>query len=314
MANLVILFTGNVGSTPLVQLAGRHPKICVPIAEDFDQHNFSKFPIEVPLLEALAETIDCTFQRQMTPYLETRKRRWDELPSQSEVPHMVFKWRVGSYADSEQGGQAVAEVFRRHNARPALLARRSVVEQAIKVHMTESHYGSRHPQFKAASLNDEEYEARLRAQESVSLHIDKEGLATCRKLAQSFFLRTKATLRGGRSHFGKRPELIFAEDFLRPEIDYGAASAILSHLLDDEITLGPDMSPKVRRAGLTLANCANLDALATDPHLRKIEHRYQELLAQVPPVIGRAPRVPLLQRLRARLSPPPLALGAANQD
>ncbi|MEL6799129.1 MAG: hypothetical protein AAFO80_04565 [Pseudomonadota bacterium] len=316
MTNLVILYVGNVGSTPLVQVAKQHPKTCVPIIEEFDEYEFIPHCGEENLFDALAETLDALYQRKRNAYLDgetvRRHRDTDEFPSVEMAPHMVFKWRPNSYRQRRAGSAVLPPVFAKHNVKAAVLARRSAVERALKVMMTEAQTGTKYPQFRAEKMSDAEYKAYMQEQAEVSIRIEGDDLVNLRELARSYYGKTWVLVHAAMfqfAHLGGPPPLIVSEQILKPEIDYDAVSDVLSALLCDDIRLTNDMAPTVRRAGLGIENCANLDELANDPELRDIERRYQLLLRKLTPVLGDWEPAGLFSQLRDRFSPPPVALG-----
>lgn len=318
MTNLVIIYTGNVGSTPVVQLAGRHPRAFVPVREEFDRYRIGKYaPGEDPAT-LLAETLDRLYRREPSPYLSHEtvrsRREEDAIPPAGPVPHVVFKWRTEGFGRAAPNAARLRETFARHGARALVLARRSVVEQALKVWLSEVHYGGRHQQFRASRLSEEDYEAYLLAQKTVSIRIDGAGLVRLRAIAGDFLRRTRLTIRAARFQFAHAgtPRLAISEQVLRPEIDYAQASRLLSAALGDEIRLSPDLAPAVRRGGLGIEHCANADAAATDPALRRIERRYRAVLGRLPLMIDARPPMPLGPRLRALVSAPPVALDAPD--
>lgn len=313
MSNLVFLYTGNVGSTPLVQLAGRHTKVFSPAHEEFDAYMFEKAFPEDPDCEALSGILDRLFKRESDPYFDLddmrARRDADALPSKENVPHLLFKWRMDN-ATSPRAVENLRTVFSRHAVIPVVLARRSIVRQALKIHLSEVQYGRRHQQFRASALSAEEYETYLRDQEAVSVRIDAEALVRCREIASGFLHRTKAIISRAAEHFEATPRLVLSEQMLRPELDHLAISGILSTLFEEPITLSPDMEPTVRRAGLGVRHCSNPETVAGDRVLRRIEHRYQMLLRKVPLVSGAHAPVPLAAQIKGLFSPPVVPLRA----
>ena len=307
MTNLVMLYTGNVGSTPLIQVAARHPRIFVPVHEEFDGYKFIPFAGKARPCEELARTLDALFRRKSAPYIDTEAvRAWrstDALPTKTEVPHVVFKLRMDGYEPDQSGARALAEVFREHAVRPVVLARRSIIEQAVKVWLSETQYGGRHQQFKASEMTAEDYAAYLREQDRVSIRADTASLREIRQIAAEFLARTRQSCRAARQHLegSARPRLLLREQVLTPDLDYARVSHIFSNLLGETIDLPPDMAPKVRRGGLGTDHCANFAEIAADRALRRIEYRYQALLSKMPRLIPARPSVPFITRLRRAL-------------
>jgi hypothetical protein len=316
MTNLVLLYTGNVGSTPLVQLAGQHPQILVPVYEQFDHYQVVREHPDTDPFDLLSDAMGKMLKREMSPFFESPKIKSilgrDDFPSREEAPHVVFKWRGAKFNPELPGGEKLLEVFHKNDVRGLVLARRSVVEQAVKIHLSEKVYGGRHQQFKAEALSDAEYEAYLEEQRRLAIEIDDEDLDVCRKLADQFLGRTLASIETAHAYFGRNhpPQLLITEQFLRPELDFDAWSRALTAMLGDTIQISPEMQPSVRKGGLDLRNCANPDRLARDPGLRKIEKRYQAALRSLPLVLGTHSRARLTDRLSPSIYAPPIAFGS----
>lgn len=289
MTNAVLTYTGNVCSTPMIAYAGLTGDVFVPVREQFDQHQIKRL-LDDPARQAseLALTLSALYERRSTGLFEypafRRFPQWTHLPSTTQTPHLMFKWRPFAM-DAPDAGM-IRSVFLRHEVGSLMLVRRSVVEQALKVFMTNKVYGDAHRQFKAAQMSLDEYDAYITHQGSLRVEVTAEDMISVRDQADIYFRRTRLLVGATRFFFPSEsaPRFIIAEDIFRPKLDRERFNAVITSVLGDVSPLSEQAEPDVRKAGLDLSHCANLDSVLVDDELKATEAGYFELLDSLTPL------------------------------
>jgi len=286
VTNAVIIYTGNVCSTPMVAYAGLTRDVFVPFFERFDH---AKFQVTVPdpsrQSAELAEALSALYERRHTPVFDhprfVRYLDWAEIPSAAEKPHVLFKWRP--FQPEMPDSHLITQAFERHGAMPTMIARQSVVEQAIKVFLTEKIYGDSHQQFTAAKMTAAEYDAYTEGQREMQVEISDEDLVVVHTKARQFLHRTKSLVRCAQYFFphAPAPQVIISEDIFRPALDRERYNAVLSHLLGATQPLDAQTETDVRKAGLDLQHCANLEAVLADAELQAVEAKYNGVITDL---------------------------------
>lgn len=282
MTNVVIGYTGNVCSTPMVEYARTAPGVLVPVREEFDEYLMAKrFGDQSGV--ALARNLHALYRRRTTPYLDqpalSARRGGGSLPDAKTAPHILFKWRP--FAPNAPGADDIRSAFHAHGVKPAVILRRSVTGQALKVFLAEKLNGTRHFQFKAAEMPDAEYAAFRARAAAVRVTVTPDEMNRLRNIARNFANRTARTLDAMAVFFagGARSPLILAEDIFTPLIDRKRYGATLSRLLGTPLaTAGSEDTTGIRKAGFEIRNCRNADEVLADAALVEIEARYQALL------------------------------------
>ncbi len=283
MANVVIIYTGNVCSTPMIEYARLSKSIYVPGRELFDYYNFSKISNNINICKDLAEIFDALFLRKSCAYLESDgllNYRGDRaVPSTLVKPHVLFKWRC--FPPGAPGSHKIAEVLAANKATPVVMLRSSLLTQAIKVFLSERAYGGRYQQFKTSTMSKKIYESYIEKQKQISIVISDSDLKEIRKIAKDFLNSSITQIDNMHFYFPHVPQpyLIFAEDIFKPLIDFVQYEFALTTLFGDFDPLDTHREPTVRKGGLELSNCANLDMVLQDAKLRSLEERYQAATA-----------------------------------
>lgn len=289
MTNAVLTYTGNVCSTPMIAYAGLTGDVFVPVREQFDPHQIKRL-LDDPARQAseLAHTLSALYERRAAGLFEypafKRYAHWTHLPSTTETPHLMFKWRPFAMDVPDAG--MIQKVFERHDVQPVLIVRQSVAAQAIKVFLTKKVYGDAHQQFKAAKMSLEDYSYYITQQQAMRIEIAAEEMQIVRKQAAAFLRRTRLLLKATRFYFPHvaTPPVIIAEDLFRPMLDRTRYNAVLTRILGDVSPLSEQAEPNVRKAGLDLSHCANLDSVLADDELKATEAGYLELLDSLTPL------------------------------
>jgi len=291
MANVVIAYTGNVCSTPMIEYARLTSNIFVPVREHFDHYLFAKvFADDTTVCAEFSRVLAALYARRHTPYLDreefVRYRRGGDIPSLDEKPHVLFKWRCFDPALPET--EKIAEVFAANDVVPLIMLRSSLREQATKVFLSESVYGGRNPQFKASTMSPKDYAAYREEQGQISVTVSAADIQQIGKIAGQFLFRTERLIDQLKVFFPAtpHPKLIFAEDIFRPLIDFDRYQFALVSLFGERGAFGTVTAPAIRKGGLELSNCANFDAVLEDADLRDLETAYQTMAARLTNVFG----------------------------
>lgn len=289
MTNAVLTYTGNVCSTPMIAYAGLTGDVFVPVREQFDLYQIERV-LDDPARQAseLARTLAALYERRAAGLFEypvfKRYHHWTHPPSIAETPHLMFKWRPFAMDVPDVG--MIRDVFLRHEVGSLTIVRRSVVEQALKVFMSNKVYGDAHRQFKAARMSLDEYEAYIAHQGGLRVEVTAEDMLTVRKQASAYFRRSRLLVSATRFFFPSEgaPRFIIAEDIFRPKLDRERFNAVITSVLGDVKPLGEQAEPDVRKAGLDLSHCANLDSVLADDELKATEAGYLKLLDSLTPL------------------------------
>lgn len=282
MANVVLIFTGNVCSTPMVEFAHLTPRVFVPVREQFDPHKFFAYVTdEAKQAETLAQIMGAAFARdgaayaQWPPFAEILPD--GRMPDRATTPHTFFKWRT---VDPDlPRTHLLREMFVAHDVAPVFMLRRSLAQQALKVQLSEMVYGGRHQQFKVSNMKADAYAAYLNEQAAIRLTLGPEDIDAVEKTARMFLTRTRR-LEEYRDfyfpHAGKRA--VIAEDIFRPEIDLDRYEATLERLFGEAIAIPRAADAPIRKGGLEIEHCANAEEVLADPRLVALERKYEALV------------------------------------
>ncbi|KPA23122.1 hypothetical protein shim_14160 [Shimia sp. SK013] len=285
MTNAILLYSGNVCSTPVVDYATHLPSVCVPVLEDFERHRFVNFaPSDAVYCETLAEVFDCVFARRDHPYLADVARDTDgargRLLSEEQAAHVFFKWRGPPRGF---GGRAhLARVLRAHKVKPVTILRRSVIAHATKMVLSQQHYGNTHMQFQVSreKMSDEAFQAYVADQAQVRVQFGKKDIQAVRRKAYSILRRRWEISRTVRNIFGqKRLEAVIAEDLFGRSVRIGPYEEAMSRFLEAGQRLPDGVVSQFRKGGPDVENCENYDDVCRDPALWTLERLYQRHIA-----------------------------------
>lgn len=278
MTNAVLLYTGNVCSTPMVDFARGIGDVYVPALEHFDRHKFVSYATDdAAYTESLSKVLDVTFGRQDHEYLREIASKGAGYPfGDLTAPHVFFKMRV---PDPSLGDRApLAAVFARHKVRPVTILRRSVVEQATKMVMSIKHYGHSHMQFHASRdrMSDADFQQHQRDLAAMRVYLDAADIRDVRKTAFSILNARRTIRKAASSLFGhKKLDAIITEDVFRPQLNADAYKAAMSRVLLNDLAFSVPEDSNFRKSGPDIENCANFDVVKADPVLRVYEFAYQ---------------------------------------
>lgn len=280
MPNVVILYTGNVCSTPMIEYARLCKDIFVPVREHLDYHRFLEVsPTEGQVGTEIAKVLDDLFNRVDTPFMQQDGLvKWSHgqpVPSTEQQPHMLFKWR--SFPTNHPDSDSIAEVFCKNAAIPLIMLRKSLSHQALKIYLSEKIYGGRHQQFKTRSMDDKAYTAYLKDQEAILVSATDVDIAQIIDIAERFLIRTLRTIEGAKFFFPNHapPHVLFAEHIFTPLINLDRYNRALVTLLGDVAPLVLQQEVALRKAGLEIYHCANAEEVFRDPKLVDLERQYQ---------------------------------------
>lgn len=287
MSNVVLMYTGNVCSTPMIEYAHLVDDVYVPVKEHFDfQRVLEVSPDESNVCGDFADILGKVYARESNVILEqdslVKMRDGHPIPSLEQKPHMLFKWR--SFPSDLPDSQKIVQVFSENDVHPLIMLRKSLSHQALKVFLSEKVYGGRHQQFKARAMSNEDYDAYLAEQDKLSVTLDAEDILEVRAIARNFLNRTLKMIDQTRFYFGhtNAPSLLFAEDVFAPLIDVDKFNGALSRVLGSEVTqLDSQKETRLRKGGLEVSHCANASEVLKNPKLKEFEARYQEAAANL---------------------------------
>ena len=285
MANAVLFYTGNVCSTPMVEYARLTHEVFVPVYEHFDSYFMTgkggiKEQVAPNMLDA---TLRALYQRTSSPYLDSPKvanyRRGASIPTAGERPHIFFKWRP--FGESSDKAEAIRETFAANEVVPALMLRRSIAQQALKIRLSEIHYSDRHVQHRTERMSDADYAAFGADQQKVRIELDDSDVVAIRTIARNSLAQTRKTLEAAEFFFLQvRPiKAVVCEDIFDPGIDHDAYRRTMERLLGAPISFGERLHPRVRKAGLNPEHCVNPELALEDEKVSELESRYLELLS-----------------------------------
>ena len=279
---IVILYTGNVCSTPFMNSFKRIPGFCVPVHENFDEYYIRGVFPDCEPEKILFEVLSNLYDREFTPLMRQLGFAEDDIKSLQEYPGLVFKWRPFTGNNLEYK-KLLKELFTKMEVKPVIIVRQSLIEQAIKVVMTENHYGNRWPQFMAAGLNNEEYKKYIKEQETVVLELTTELLDKVIVESRSFLKKTRNVLNLIDTYFPqKRCKLAISENLFNPLFDEERFKEFCNSLLNTSIVvekIAKTEKPKSRKAGLSLNNIQGLDHVKNNKTLCDLENEYFRLLS-----------------------------------
>ncbi len=286
MTNVLIGYTGNVCSTPMVEYARSIEGVWVPILEQFDEYQLLQhWHDRKRIASELANVLEALYERRTSPYLETpsllEHRNSGPIPTRDEKQDILFKWRPISR--SARGSYQLRKVFSENDVRPAVIVRRSLSEQALKVYLSEKIYQSRHQQFAVAKLSEQDYTDYIRKQAQIRVTLSNAEMVEVGKIAKNFLERTHFMLQDMSYYFPASTPLpaIIAEDVFTPAIDVDQYQMILSQLLNRPARLPETTSPSVRKGGLNIENCENYEQVLSSRGLTRLESKYEKLLARL---------------------------------
>jgi len=279
MTNVLIAYTNNVCSTPMIEYARLHKSIFVPVREHFDEHLFIEYindreqfcPQLANILSFLYSRKNCAFfdRNELIDY-----RYGQQLPSLLDKPHILFKWRC--YPRKLPESHKIVDILAENNVIPAIMLRSSLSEQAIKVFLSETVYGGRLQQFKTGNMSDDEYENYQIEQSQFNVVLSCEELEKIIDIADNFLRITIRLIELVHFYFPKTdiPFLIFAEEIFKPLIDYDRYNFVLSCLFGKIDPLDQTLKPPFRKGGLDLNHCANPELVFEDERMREMESKY----------------------------------------
>lgn len=267
----------------MVEYAKRSKKIFVPTKEGFDHYRFSKFFEEnSEICPAFETLVDRLYRREADPFFqqlhEAGCQDGGKLPGANDVPHTLFKWRP--FPIRIPGNEGLKKVFAVHQVKPVVLVRRSLVDQALKIFLSQTNYGTRHPQHHTIRMSDDQYKEYIEAQNDISIVVSDEDMELVRANAKNFLVRTRKSINAAAHYFahGLPYTVLIAEDIFNPNINYSIYSAFMTHILNDEIVVAGEERVALRKGGLDASHCANAEAVFGDPALMELEARYAELV------------------------------------
>lgn len=280
--NSVLLYTGNVASSPTVLYLGRCRKVWVPLFELLDEYQLSRFvENKGSLASLLVEVLSAVYQRRFHELLAREKRKNYTpalaVPSREDTPHTFFKWRP--FDTGIEGADLIAETFAKADARPVTIARKSLITQALKIHLSETIYGGRHQQFKAGWMTPAEYEQYLEEQKGVLVELDRQGLENTVAIAKNFLARTKRLMKARERFFAHSSETfhIFSEDLFGETAHEDKFSGFFATVFKDTLEIDFKSEIMTRKSGLSLANCSNADSAFSDKRLMALETEFQQI-------------------------------------
>ena len=269
----LIFYTGNVCSTPLVQTFNRVAGFEVPIHEHLDQYMIEESLGQVDISRTFNSALKDIADHNNSVLLGQLGIKLPETRSE----YLALKWRPFGGTES-----AIAErekIFDEINSVPFLIARSSVVHQAVKIALSEKLQGTRHLQFSAKGLSQEKYQdLLLEIQKTRVVLSEIEYLA---QIARNFLARTKKTLKLARSHFPSVPiNIIRSEDLFTPMLEESLFLEYFSKKLNFNLPgfIHATCAPISKKAGYSISNCINLEEITSDPTLMNLEKEYASLL------------------------------------
>ncbi|MEP5567126.1 MAG: hypothetical protein ABJN62_04765 [Halioglobus sp.] len=271
----VIFYTGNVCSTPLTQAFKKISGFEVPIHEHLDKYwiqaRLEQADISHTFNQALRDIVD----HQESALLEKLRIQLPEAQSE----YLAFKWRPFSGAESVVSERQ--KLFEEINAVPFLMLRGSIVNQAVKIALSEKLNGTRHMQFSAAKMSEYEYQERLedskKARTALSAREDIEPIV------RNFFARSKETLNLAQKYFPTTPiNIVKSEDLFTPLLEESVFLKYFSNKLGLNISSFVSSSEEIiaRKLGYSKENCINYEEIFRDPMLMKLEERYVSLFIE----------------------------------
>ncbi len=286
MTNAVIIYTGNVCSTPMISYAGLTGSVFVPFREEFDVYRLSQFiPDPAQHGAELARTLSAFYERRCAGVFDhpdfKRFPKWKDIPPESVTPRTLFKWRP--LLPAAQDSDRVAAVFESRDVQPLALVRRSIVEQVLKMFMTQKTYGTSHRQVAAGGMSQDGYANYIAGQRDIRIAISADDIALLRQHAETFLLRTRLLGKFAQYYFPHAGALrvVISEDLFRPALDRSRFNVVLADLLGQVRPLDSESEPNIRKGGLDVSHCINLEDVLADEALKETEAKYQMVIGEL---------------------------------
>ena len=284
MSNIVLLYTGNVCSSAMIEYANLCDDVLVPVREGLDLYQFEKvFTDESQLCVNFSHVLSDIYDRKDYTFLQQNSlvhwRQGEPIPTAEQKPHLLFKWRA--FSTNLPGSDVIGEVFRKNATAPIVLLRKSLSQQALKVFLSEKVYGGRHQQGKTQSMSEEAYVAYMKEQDAISITVTNADLTEIRNIATSFLNKTLKLIKSAKYYFPhhETPALLFAEDIFNPLIDVDRFNHALGAMCGAIAPLTLQQAPKLRKSGLNICHCANAEEVFHDPKIAALERQYQAAAA-----------------------------------
>ncbi|MEL7280802.1 MAG: hypothetical protein AAFY35_12555 [Pseudomonadota bacterium] len=285
MTNAVLLYDGNVCSTPMIDYARNFADVTVPIREHLDYYKFKDTLSDAEFVAFTSRELGAIFDRVMTPFLQHHDvnefRSPPELPSKAECEHVFFKWRLPPSRIENIG--PFRDVFEKAEARPVTLLRRSVAEQSLKVVLSKKFYGNIHPQFamRVGDFSDEVYEDYMARQAEVLLTLEEDDIQDVIAFASSFVGGSRR-IREDFSRFfpGHDLPIVIAEHVFAPGLQVPTYERVMSRILGAPVAFHAPLVAEYRKSGLNLEHCANHEEVLAHPELVELDAKHQDLLSK----------------------------------
>lgn len=285
MTNAVLLYDGNVCSTPMIDYARNFADVAVPIREHLEYYKFKDKMSDAEFAAFTSRELGAIFDRVVTPFMQRDDheefRTPSELPSKAECEHIFFKWRLLPYHIEET--EAFTAVFEKAEARPVTLLRRSVAEQSLKIVLSKKFYGTIHPQFnmRVGDYSDEQYEEYLAQQAEVALTLEGDEIEEVIKFAKGFVWGGRRTRKDYSKFFpGQEMPIVIAEDVFAPDLQVQTYKRVMSRILEAPLAFDGPLVAEYRKSGLNLEHCLNHEEVLAHPKLVELDAQHQDVLAQ----------------------------------
>ena len=249
--NLILLYTGNVGSTPTMHFL----KQCgyfVPFREHMDEYKLKSMGSDVSHegLNFLRHVIEAK-------QYEERYKNYAALSDTEIIDRMpvAFKWRPHPRSNSSD---ALRAYFQRLNLEPFFMFRRSVVEQAIKVKLNQIFFQTKNPQFITERLPHDEYlelkQSAAEFQHAFSAtEIDEIG-----EDVDKWIERTVRLLRLSQIFFpSKKPPILFAEEVISGSYNHAKAQQFFSSKLGVNLEPPKKITERTKKLGFRVEQALN---------------------------------------------------------
>lgn len=266
MKSILIVYTGNVCSSPTLGMFQYVPQFDVRSFENFDKHKCGNRTLDD--IGTALEDLHHGRDTQMT-------RSFGLSRNCSSKP-CVVKWRPYENGPTHNLKRVLRECYT-----PVFLARKSLIDNCAKIIANEKVYGTRWPQFGTSTQSIELKSFDDKFKNEVVMEMEKRL-----KWIESMLQEMKV-------FYDRDIPVIYAEDIFKPMVDTSSFIKIFSDLVREplDLNLPNNFNPgvlriesfmginQIKKIGVNLKEIEGYDELHSNPFLNSLDEKYLEVLS-----------------------------------
>lgn len=261
-SNVIFVYTGNVGSSPMVQALSKCRHVFSPYHEQLDFRNLTEDtrPSDEAVRRAFKERISILSSR----------------PNNFRVS--IAKWRPfvlkQAYGLQREDLKSFSSV---------LICRKYLLHQAVKITLNESVLGTRWPQF----LKGDQAEEALALVKDFNRPLNRVERKRALKIHRDLLKRTELTISNSKLIFEERfGRKVITEDFLSPDLSHEKIEKLSKALFDRDDLVGDHFAEtslvsSSKKIGFSMGQVTDLSDLWASKSVRDVEERYQEAIGSL---------------------------------